>query len=82
LPNAWGLYDMMGSVLEWCSDFYGGYLTEAVTDPELTIGSFRVVRGGSWFHGAGGARSAFRLRGDPGKRYSTQGFRPALSSVR
>jgi len=74
-PNAWGLYDMHGNVLEWCSDLYGDYQNGQVTNPRgPSTGSFRVARGGSYGSPAVECRSANR-RGVIG----CIGFRLALS---
>lgn len=48
-PNAHGLYDMQGSVWEWCWDGYGPYSSEPVVYPTGNQASEeRVLRGGSW----------------------------------
>lgn len=75
-PNAWGLYDMHGNVIEWCSDWYGDYSRSAQTNPKgPTSGSSRVARGGCWGNGAGDCRSASRYYYNPGFRHNSVGFR-------
>jgi formylglycine-generating enzyme required for sulfatase activity len=52
LPNAWGLYDMIGNVCEWTQDFWGGYYGGGQIDPTgPPSGDGRAARGGSWLHG-------------------------------
>ena len=76
LPNAWGLCDMHGNVWEWCQDWYGSYTSGTQTDPTgPSTGSYRVLRGGSWFDYAGHCRSAYRDYHGPVSRCSYYGFR-------
>lgn len=67
-PNAWGLYDMVGNVSEYCSDWYGDYPEGSVTDPTGPLtGSERCVRGSSLFDNVLFCRSAFRNSYEPEK---------------
>ncbi|MCC9601920.1 formylglycine-generating enzyme family protein [Stieleria sp. JC731] len=77
LPNAFGLYDLYGNVLEWCFDGKRDYQDHLIADPlgPLREGVYRVVRGGGWFYSARFCRSAFRFAIDPGSRNSVLGFR-------
>jgi len=79
-PNAFGLYDLIGNVWEWTrdcwNDSYAGAPNDGLPWLEGDCGR-RVVRGGSWVDGPGGARAAYRIGGEPGDRVSNLGFRLA-----
>jgi formylglycine-generating enzyme required for sulfatase activity/serine/threonine protein kinase len=79
-PNAWGLYDMHGNVLEWCSDWSGEYPGGNSIDPKgPNNGTYRVLRGGSWFNFPQNCRSAGRFRGTPDYTSYSLGFRVVVS---
>ena len=54
-PNAWGLYDMLGNVYEWCRDWYVEDVVSLrqYVDPKGpdsgTDNNKRVLRGASWY---------------------------------
>ncbi|MEM9367660.1 MAG: SUMF1/EgtB/PvdO family nonheme iron enzyme, partial [Planctomycetota bacterium] len=70
-PNALGLFDMHGNVMEWTADqYYEDYharITENPVDPYLAPESLypRSVRGGSWYDDPDQLRSARRMGSDP-----------------
>jgi formylglycine-generating enzyme required for sulfatase activity len=85
-PNAFGLYDMHGNVLEWVEDcvhgnYWDGSYSGAPEDGSAwTAGGDcdrRIVRGGSWDGIPQQLRSAFRGRSTAGLRNSSVGFRVA-----
>ncbi|MCJ7774537.1 MAG: formylglycine-generating enzyme family protein [Desulfobacterales bacterium] len=77
-PNRWGLYDMHGNVLEWCSNSKYRYPAYAVKNPPISYldsGSNRVYRGGSWGDLPYACRSAYRKEAEKNYRHKNLGFR-------
>jgi formylglycine-generating enzyme len=68
-PNAWGLYDTIGNVWEWCWDIY---------DADV-YGPYRVFRGGGWSDQPRACRASCRRKSHPTFRVDDLGFRLAQS---
>jgi formylglycine-generating enzyme required for sulfatase activity len=66
-PNAWGLYDMLGNVMEWTLDQYAPYTAAPAENPWVKSKTSypHVVRGGSWNDDAANVRCAVRVASDP-----------------
>jgi formylglycine-generating enzyme required for sulfatase activity len=80
-PNGLGLYDMMGNVWEWCSDWYDRnyYENSPAKNPEgPSDGLTRVLRGGGWRSKPKHLRTVDRNDFDPtSKKFTNIGFRLA-----
>ena len=65
-PNAWGLYDMLGNVMEWTLDQYADYKPGASVNPWVKATALypHAVRGGSWNDPAESVRCAVRVPSD------------------
>ncbi len=74
--NLFDLYDMYGNVYEWTSDWCGPYPSLSVIDPiGPSVGSERVIRGGSFASSASKCSSNARACFKPEGHSSQIGFR-------
>jgi len=79
--NGYGLFDMAGNVWEWVWDwysetYYSSSLSKNPSGPES--GSYRVLRGGSWYKYWLVVRAAYRHYITPSNRTGDIGFRCAF----
>ena len=82
-PNDWGLYDMLGNLWEWCSDWFDMfyYRRSPPDNPQgPKIGIYKVLRGGSFEYNADIIRCALRDDAyEPSHTINDYGFRVVFS---
>ena len=77
-PNGYGLYDMIGNVWEWCSDWYDSayYYSSPVKNPRGPVaGTHKVLRGGAWYCDDKEVRVTNRFFALPDAKNYNVGFR-------
>lgn len=71
-PNAWGLYDTLGNMYEWCWD----------ARSQLGQATSRATRGGAWCDQGRGLRAGFAGFNEPKGRHNFQGARMVRTAAR
>jgi formylglycine-generating enzyme required for sulfatase activity len=77
-PNELSIYDMSGSVSEWCQDWYDkNYYRQSPKKepPGPASGEFKVLRGGSWISDEPYNQVTFRNKTSPDLSSFSDGFR-------
>jgi uncharacterized protein (TIGR02996 family) len=79
VPNAWGLYDMLGNVWNWCDDTTRDFARQKQTDPRGE-GDGRAIKGASWKSMGFRCRCASRYRYQDNYSFDDLGVRVLVTS--
>jgi formylglycine-generating enzyme required for sulfatase activity len=75
-PNELGIFDLLGNVWEWVSDYHTDYSSSEEANPYVdSFSAYRVKRGASWIDCPVGLSINVRSKGLPGHAITNVGFR-------
>ena len=78
-PNSFGLYDMLGNVVEWTYSWYTVQHSQENINPKgPSLAEFKSLRGGGWWDDPDLVRVSYRSRIEPGDTDYNIGFRCAM----